>query len=61
MEHTYVLPKATTETLGGIKLSSQFNITEDGVTTLNEDALSELIEDNVAPIEDADITKLFNN
>lgn len=61
VEHTYVLPKATTETLGGIKLSEQFNMAADGTTTINEDALAELIEDNVAPINNGDIAKLFEN
>ena len=61
VQHTYVLPKATTETLGGIKLSEQFDMAEDGTTTLNEDALADLIEDNVTPIDNADISSLFNN
>ena len=61
IDHAYVLPKATTTTLGGIKLSSQFDMDADGAVTLNEDALSGLIEDNVAPIDNADITNLFNN
>jgi len=59
--HKYVLPKATTETLGGIKLSSQFDADDEGSITLNEEALSQLIDDNVAPIDNADITSLFNN
>lgn len=59
--HQYVLPKATTDTLGGIKLSSQFNADDEGSITIDEDALAELIEDNVAPIDNADISSLFNN
>lgn len=61
IDHAYVLPEATTETLGGIKLSSHFNIDENGVLSIDEDSLSELIEDNVTPIDNAEISSLFNS
>jgi hypothetical protein len=56
-----VLPEATADTLGGVKLSSQFNTDTDGKVVLDEDAFADLVEDNVAPIDNADISNLFNN
>ncbi len=61
IDHQYVLPQATENTLGGVKLSSQFDTDIDGKVVLDEDAFAELVEDSVAPIDNADISDLFNN
>lgn len=61
IDHQYVLPQATENTLGGVKLSSQFDTDTDGKIVLDEDAFAELVEDSVAPIDNADISDLFNH
>ena len=61
IDHQYVLPQATENTLGGVKLSSQFDTDIDGKVVLDEDAFAELVEDSVVPIDNADISDLFNN
>lgn len=61
IDHQYVLPEATADTLGGVKLSSQFNTDTDGKIVLDEDAFADLVEDSVAPIDNADISNLFNH
>ena len=61
IDHQYVLPQATENTLGGVKLSSQFDTDIDGKVVLDEDAFAELVEDSVSPIDNADISDLFNH
>ena len=61
IDHQYVLPQATENTLGGVKLSSQFDTDIDGKVVLDENAFAELVEDSVAPIDNADISDLFNH
>lgn len=60
-DNKYVLPAATAETLGGIKVDGKtLKVTEDGVASLDEDGTAELINDVVQPIEDDDIASLFS-
>lgn len=61
-DNRYVLPVATADTLGGIKIDGKtLKINNDGTASLDEGGTAELIEDIVQPIEDDDIASLFGN
>lgn len=59
----YVLPAATADTLGGIKIdTSMLTVSDDGTVTLNQEGVSELVtEDIIQPIEDDTISQLFGD
>lgn len=61
-DNKYVLPAATADTLGGIKIDNKtLKINEDGVASLDEEGAEDIINKAVQPIEDDDIANLFNN
>lgn len=61
-DNKYVLPVATADTLGGIKIDGKtIKINPDGSASIDENGTAELIEDIIQPIEDDDIASLFNN
>ena len=61
-ENKYVLPVATAETLGGIKVDTNtMSINNNGVIAVNTEAESDRINEVIQPIEENDIASLFNN
>ena len=58
----YVLPAATAETLGGIKIDGKsLKVDENGVASFDDDYAATLVDEVVQPIEDDDIASLFGN
>ena len=59
-DNRYVLPAATADTLGGIKIDNEsLKIDDNGVASIDRDNTQEIINDTIQPIEDDDITNLF--
>ncbi len=54
---SYVLPAATAETLGGVKIGDGISVTEDGTISLNEDSLL----DDEAVATDSDTEEMLDN
>lgn len=60
-DNKYVLPAATADTLGGIKIDGKtLKISADGTASLDEKGTADLIKEVVQPIEDDDIASLFD-
>lgn len=60
-DNKYVLPIASAETLGGIKIDGKtLKISENGIASLDEEGTAELVNDVIQPIEDDDIASLFD-
>lgn len=57
----YVLPTATADTLGGIKVdTNSLQIDENGVMSVDSGNVEDIIEEVVQPIGNDDISSLFN-
>lgn len=60
-DNKYILPAATTESLGGIKIDdTSVNINNDGILSVNESNTERVIDEKIQPIDNEDIAELFN-
>lgn len=60
-DNKYTLPTATATTLGGIKIDGKtVKINNEGVMSLDEDGTAEIINETIQPIDDSDISSLFD-
>lgn len=61
-DNRYVLPAATANTLGGVKIdNSTIQIDENGKVSLKEEGTADLVNEIIQPVSNEDIASLFNN
>lgn len=60
-DNKYVLPAATADTLGGVKIDgSVIKMNDDGVITLDTEGTADIVDEIVQPIDNSDIASLFD-